>query len=57
MCEREREREREREEKRRVWDKVMVLTESRTNLSFNDQVGHFLKVLDLIGINPNLKVV
>ena len=24
-------------------------------LSFKDQVGHFLKVLDLNGISPNLK--
>ena len=42
---------------RRVWAKVMVLTKSGTNLSFKDQVGHILKVLNLIGINSNLKVV
>ena len=55
--EREREREKKRakglrergrrrlwvwnEEKRSVWAKVNVLTESGTNLSFKDQVGHF----------------
>ena len=33
----------------------IVLNGLRIKLSFKDQVGRFLKVLDLIGINPNLR--
>ena len=42
---------------RRVWAKVIVLMETGTNLSFKDQVGHILEVLNLVVISSNLSVI
>ena len=53
MRDRERE-ERRGEERRQIRERERKLG---IKLSFKDQVGHILKVLNLIGINSNLRVV
>ena len=40
----------ERGERKECENKVMVI--NGVKIVFEDQVGHFLKVLDLVGISP-----